>query len=239
MSREVALFATCLADQVAPAVAHATVTVLERAGCRVRFDPRQTCCGQPACNAGYVDEAKAVARHLLAVFDHDLPVVAPSGSCVTMLHRWPGLFAAEPELRARAERLAARSFELSAFLVRELGVTDVGARLPARVGWHDACHGRRELGVHAEPRALLRAVRDLEFVELPAADACCGFGGTFAVAFPELSTAIADHKLQAIAGARLDVLAAADVSCLLQLGGRLERQGSPVRTLHLAEVLAS
>lgn len=239
MTRTVALFATCLADQAWPEVVHATVTVLERTGCRVVFDARQTCCAQPAWNSGFHRQARGVAQRQLDVFDDADAVVAPSGSCIAMLHRYPDLFRDDAGLRARAERLAARSFELSAFLVRELRVTDVGARLRARVGWHDACHGLRELGLRDEPRALLRAVRDLEFVELPAADACCGFGGTFAVKFPELSTAMADHKLAAIAGAGLDVLAAADGSCLMQLGGRLQRQGSPVRTMHFAEILAS
>lgn len=239
MTRRVALFATCLADQVWPEVAEATVAVLERAGCTVTFDAAQTCCGQPAFNSGFQADARRVARHFVEVFERADAIVAPSGSCVAMVHRLPDLLRAEPEWRERAERVAHRTFELAAFLVRELGVTDVGARLVARVAWHDACHGLRELGLRGEPRALLRAVRGLELVELATAEACCGFGGTFAVKFPELSTAMLDHKLAELDPQRVDVLASLDGSCLMQIRGRLQRLGSPVRTLHLAEILAS
>lgn len=239
MTRKVALFATCLADQLWPEVAHATATVLERAGCTVTFDPRQTCCAQPAFNSGYWQEAKAVARQFLTVFDGADAVVAPSGSCTAMVHRYRDLFRDEPEWRARAERVAHKTFELSAFLVRELRVTDFGASLPARVAWHDACHGLRELGLHDEPRALLRAVKGLQLVDLRTGEACCGFGGTFAVKFSELSTAMLDHKLSALDAQQVDVLSAVDSSCLMQIRGRLRRQGSRVRAMHLAEILAS
>ncbi|MCB9876314.1 MAG: (Fe-S)-binding protein [Planctomycetes bacterium] len=238
-SRDVALFATCLGDQLFPGVVEATVTVLERAGCAVRFDPRQTCCGQPAFNSGYWREARQVARHFLDVFERADAVVAPSGSCVAMLHRFPQLFADEPDVAARAAALAHKTFELSSFLVRELGVTDLGARFDARVGWHDACHGLRELGVRDEPRTLLAAVQGLELVELRTRESCCGFGGTFSVKLPEVSTAMLDHKLDEVMEAPIDVLAAIDGSCLMQLHGRLERRGARVRTMHLAEVLAS
>ncbi len=239
MTRTVALFATCLGDQLWPEVVHATVAVLERAGCRVTFDPAQTCCGQPAFNSGFQHDARSVARHFVEVFERADAVVAPSGSCVAMVHRYPELFRAEPAWHERAERLAHKTFELSAFLVRELRVTDVGARLAARVAWHDACHGLRELGVKDEPRALLRAVQGLELVDLRTGEACCGFGGTFSVKFPELSTAMLDHKLSALDQERVDVLSAVDSSCLMQIRGRLQRQGSRVRVLHLAEILAS
>lgn len=247
MSR-VSLFATCLADQCWPEVLHATVAVLERAGCAVDFDPRQTCCGQPAFNSGHAAEARAIARHFVEVFERAEAVVAPSGSCTAMVHRFSALFADEPDWRRRAEALAHRTFELSAFLVRRLGVTDLGARFPHRVAWHDACHGLRELRVRDEPRRLLRAVAGLELVELATGEACCGFGGTFSVKFPELSTAMADHKLAALgasdgAGAVGEggalVLASIDSSCLMQLRGRLQRQGRDVAVLHLAEILAS
>lgn len=238
MTREVALFATCLGDQFWPEVVHATAAVLGRAGCRVAFDPAQTCCGQPAFNSGCHGDARTVARRFVQVFERAEAIVAPSGSCVAMVHRYPALFAGEPQWRARAEHVAQRTFELSAFLVRELRVTDLGAVLPARVAWHDACHGLRELGLRAEPRALLRAVRGLELVELRTAEACCGFGGTFAVKFPELSTAMLDHKLAELERQPVDVLSAVDSSCLMQLRGRLLRRGSRVRVLHLAEILA-
>ncbi len=143
MRRKVALFATCLGDQFWPEVVHATATVLERAGCTVTFDPAQTCCGQPAFNSGFQADARSVARHFVEVFERADAVVAPSGSCVAMVHRYPELFRDEPAWRARAEHVAHKTFELSAFLVRELRVTELGARLAARVAWHDACHGLR------------------------------------------------------------------------------------------------
>ena len=239
MTRRVALFATCLADQLWPEVAQATVSVLERAGCTVTFDPAQTCCGQPAFNSGFQVDARTVAKHFLDVFERAEAIVAPSGSCIAMVHRYPALFAEEPAWQARAKHVAERTFELSSFLVRELGVTDVGARMTAKVAWHDACHGLRELGVRDEPRALLRAVRGLELVELQTSEACCGFGGTFSVKFPELSTAMLDHKLKDLAAHPVDVLSAVDSSCLMQIRGRLQRQGSKVRAMHLAEILAS
>ncbi len=238
MKRRVSLFATCLADQFWPEVLHATVAVLERVGCEVIFDPRQTCCGQPAFNSGFDRDARTVARHFLDVFDDAETVVAPSGSCTAMVHRFPSLFADDPPLHQRASSLARRTFELSAFLVRELGVTDLGARFPHRVAWHDACHGLRELHLRDEPRRLLAAVQGLQLVELRTGEACCGFGGTFSVKFPELSTAMADHKLAALGG-DVDVLSSLDASCLMQLRGRLQRQGRSVRVLHLAEILSS
>lgn len=239
MTRRVALFATCLGDQLWPEVVHATAAVLGRAGCAVTFDPAQTCCGQPAFNSGFQGEARKVARHFVEVFERADAIVAPSGSCTAMVHRYPQLFADEPAWKARAEAVAHKTFELSAFLVRELRVTELGAQLRARVAWHDACHGLRELGLHAEPRALLAKVQGLELVELPTGETCCGFGGTFAVKFPELSTAMLEHRLRGVDGQRVDVLSAVDSSCLMQIRGRLQRLGSPVRVLHLAEILAS
>jgi L-lactate dehydrogenase complex protein LldE len=238
MKRRVGLFVTCLVDQLRPEVGLATAAVLERAGCEVVFDARQTCCAQPAFNSGFRDEARGVARHFVEVFEGAEAVVVPSGSCTAMVHRLPELFEGEPGWRARAERVAARTHELAGYLVRELGVTDLGARFEGRVAWHDACHGLRELGLRSEPRALLDHVRGLERVEMKGAEFCCGFGGTFAVKFPELSTAILDHKLAQLAEARVDAVASLDASCLLQIAGRLARAGSSVRTLHLSEILA-
>jgi L-lactate dehydrogenase complex protein LldE len=238
-SRNVSLFATCLGDQLSPDAVHATVTVLERAGCQVTFDPRQTCCGQPAFNSGFWQEAREVARHFLDVFKDAEVIVAPSGSCTAMVHRFVDLFRDDAELLPRAEAMAHKTFELSSCLVRELGVTNLGARLDARVGWHDACHGLRELRIKQEPRQLLAQVQGLELVELKTCESCCGFGGTFSVKMPEVSTAMLDHKLDELQMTPIDVLAAVDSSCLMQIRGRLERRGSPVRTMHLAEILAS
>ena len=235
----VALFVSCLVDQVWPEVGRATVEVLEQAGCDVDFDPRQTCCSQPAFNSGHRGEARVVASHFLEVFRDAEAIVVPSGSCTAMIRHLPELFGEGDARRPVAQRVAERVWELGAFLVRRLGVSDLGARFPGRVAWHDACHGLRELGLRDEPRELLRNVRDLELVELEAADSCCGFGGTFSVKYPEISTAILDRKLEELPDRGVDALVSGDVSCLTQIGGRLERTGSPVRTLHLAQVLAA
>jgi len=238
---KVALFATCLVDQLWPTVGEATVEVLRRAGCEVTFDSRQTCCGQPAYNTGYRDEARAVGGALVDLYDQDPAdaIVLPSGSCAAMVKHLPELFDQDDPRRAKAESVAARTFELAALLVRELGVTDLGACFEGRVTWHDACHGLRELDLCDEPRALLRAVAGLELVEAKGCDTCCGFGGTFSVKHPELSVAMVDWKLQHVEQAGVDAVVSSDVSCLMQLGGRLQERGAAVQTLHLAEVLAA
>lgn len=236
---DVQLLVTCLADQLAPQVGEAVVTVLEGLGHTVRFPAAQTCCGQPAFNDGFTADAAALAARTVAIFDDPAPVVVPSGSCATMVRRfYPALLAKTPHAAAAAA-LAARTFELSELLVDVLDVTDVGARLEARVTYHDACHLLRELGIHAQPRRLLASVRGLTFVEMPHSDHCCGFGGAFAVKFPEVSTAILDAKLAGLAATNADVVVACDTGCLMQLAGGLARRGSAMRTMHLAEVLAA
>jgi L-lactate dehydrogenase complex protein LldE len=237
----VGLFVTCLVDQLWSSVGTSTVEVLTRIGCRVEFDNRQTCCGQPAFNTGYRDEARRVAQRFIELCEDSEAesFVSPSGSCTAMVHHYPALFPDDDKWRARAEAVVARTFELSSFLVRVLRIEDVGARFRGRVTWHDACHGLRELGVHSEPRRLISNVRETEFVELENADACCGFGGTFSVKYPEISTAILDQKIEAINRAGVDAVVAGDASCLMQIGGRLSRTGSKVRPMHLAELLAS
>jgi L-lactate dehydrogenase complex protein LldE len=238
---KVGLFVTCLVDQLWSSVGTSTVEVLRRAGCEVEFDERQTCCSQPAFNTGYRTEARRVAERFIELCEEsDVKyIVSPSGSCTAMVHHYEGLFSDDEKWRARAQAVAARTFELSSFLVRELKLTDVGARFKGRVTWHDACHGLRELGVHNEPRALIRQIRDAEFIELENADACCGFGGTFSVKYPEISAAILDQKIEAIERAGVDAVVAGDASCLMQIGGRLSRIGSKARVMHLAELLAS
>jgi L-lactate dehydrogenase complex protein LldE len=237
----VSLFITCLVDQFWPAVGVGAVEVLRRAGCEVVFDERQTCCGQPAFNTGYRTEARRLARRFIEVFEDGGAdyVVSPSGSCTAMAHHFHELFADDESWRMRAEALAAHTYEFGAFLVGVLGVDDVGASFKGRVTWHDACHGLRDLGVREEPRRLLRKVRGAEFVELPNADACCGFGGTFSVKYPEISVAILDNKIDAIERAGVRAVVSGDASCLMQIGGRLTRNNSSVRTMHLAELLAS
>jgi L-lactate dehydrogenase complex protein LldE len=235
---DVQLLITCLADQLAPEVGEATVRLLERLGHRVRFPEAQTCCGQPAFNDGFPDDAAVLAARTVDVFASPDPVVVPSGSCATMVrHFYPGLLAHSAYAEA-ARALAARTFELSEFVVRVLRRTDVGARFSARVTYHDSCHLLRELGVRDEPRRLLGAVGGLELVEMGYAEHCCGFGGAFAVKFPEVSSAILDAKVQRIVATGADAVVANDTGCLLQLAGGLRRHGAAVRTLHLAQILA-
>jgi L-lactate dehydrogenase complex protein LldE len=237
----VSLLVTCLVDQLWPSAGVGAAAVLARVGCDVHFDDRQTCCGQPAFNTGYRNDARVVARRTIEVLEAepDRAVVCPSGSCTAMVRHYPELFEGDEDWQRRARSLAARTYELSEFLVNVLGVDDVGASFEGRVTWHDACHALRELRVREEPRRLLRSVRGATFVELPEADACCGFGGTFSVKYPEISVAILDRKIDAIERAGVDVVVSADASCLMQIGGRLSRVGSGVRTMHLAELLAS
>lgn len=236
----VALFVTCLADQMWSSIGTSTVEVLRRVGCTVEFDERQTCCGQPAFNTGYRSEARQVAERFIELSEESKAeaIVSPSGSCTAMVHHYNALFPEDEQWRRRAQAVASRTFELSSFLVRVLKIEDVGGRFAGRVTWHDACHGLRDLGVHDEPRRLISHVRDVELVELENADACCGFGGTFSVKYPEISTAILDQKIEAIERAGVDAVISGDASCLMQIGGRLSRNDSKVRVMHLAELLA-
>jgi L-lactate dehydrogenase complex protein LldE len=238
---KVGLFVTCIVDQMWSSVGTATVEVLRRAGCEIEFDERQTCCGQPAFNTGYRAEARRVAEHFIELCEQSAAefIVSPSGSCTAMVHHYDTLFPNDARWRTRAQAVALRTVELSSFLVRILKITDVGARFKGKVTWHDACHGLRELRLHDEPRALIRNVREAELIELENADACCGFGGTFSVKYPEISTAILDQKIEAIEAAGVDRVVSGDASCLMQIGGRLSRIGSKVQVMHLAELLAS
>ena len=238
---KVSLFVTCLVDQLWASVGTSSVEVLRRVGCEVEFDDRQTCCAQPAFNTGYRDEARAVAKRFIQLFEESSAdaIVSPSGSCTAMVHHYPELFAEDPEWLKRAKAIAERTHELSSFLVRVLKMEDVGAAWQGRVTWHDACHGLRDLNVKSEPRCLISNVRGAEFVELDNADSCCGFGGTFSVKYPEISLAILDQKIEAIERAEVNAVVSGDASCLMQIGGRLSRKGSKVRVMHLAELLAS
>ena len=237
----VGLFVTCLVDQMWSSIGTSTVEVLRRAGCTVEFDERQTCCGQTAFNTGYRAESRCLAQRFIELCEDSgaEAIVSPSGSCTAMVHHYAALFPDDEKWRKRAQAIAGRTFELSSFLVRELKIEDLGARFAGRVTWHDACHGLRDLNVHDEPRRLIRHVRGTEFVELDNADACCGFGGTFSVKYPEISAAILDQKIEAIERAGVDAVVSGDASCLMQIGGRLSRIGSKVRVMHLAELLAS
>lgn len=242
----VGLFVTCLVDQFRPGTAEATVAILEEAGCEVVVDPGQTCCGQPAFNAGLQGDATPVCRRtidrLAAQLDDGCElIVSPSGSCVAMFRHAVELLSRGGDDRGAetAARVAGASMELSSFLVRRLDRIDLGARWPGRAAWHDACHGLRELGIRDEPRRLLAAVEGLELVEARTCDRCCGFGGTFSVDLPGVSTAMADDKIDELETLGIDAVVSGDASCLMQLEGRLEARGSRIRAVHLAEILAA
>lgn len=240
MGRQVSLFVTCMVDQLFPQIGMAMASVLEGLGFQVDFPEAQTCCGQPAFNSGYRAEARQVARYFLDVFEASEAVVVPSGSCTAMItHHFAELFGEDPAARQRAENLARRVWEFSAFLTEVAGVEDVGARLEDVATFHDGCHALRELGIHSAPRRLLAHVRGLELREMQPAAECCGFGGTFAVKFAELSGAMARAKIDAITRSGARTVISLDPSCLMQIQGALSRAGLKIRTMHLAEVLAS
>jgi L-lactate dehydrogenase complex protein LldE len=238
----IALFVTCLADTMFPAAAKATVLLLERLGHEVVFPQGQTCCGQMHVNTGYQAQAVPLVRRHVRVFDPYDVVVAPSGSCVASVrhqHAMVARQAGDVRLASRAESVAARTYELSELLVDVLGVTDVGAFFPHRVTYHPTCHSLRMLRVGDRPLRLLREVRGLDLVELPAAEQCCGFGGTFAVKNADTSTAMLADKMRHVLATGAEVCAAGDSSCLMHIGGGLSRLRTGVRTVHLAEILAS
>jgi L-lactate dehydrogenase complex protein LldE len=238
----VAVMATCLGDAMFPEAPRSTVRLLRRLGVEVEVPEAQTCCGQPMVNTGYLDEAvPAVRRYVEAFEDYDA-VVVPSGSCagsVRHQHAVVARRAGGDDLLEAVGRTASRTFELSEFLVDVLGVTDVGASFPHRVTYHPTCHSLRMLRVGDRPRRLLEAVRGIDLVDLPEAHECCGFGGTFAVKNPDVSVAMGADKARHVRETGAEVLVAGDASCLMHIGGLLSRQRAGVRTMHLAEVLAS
>ncbi len=235
----VSLMITCLGDALFPDVGVATVKLLRRLGVRVDFPASQTCCGQPHFNSGFHDHARTVARHTITTFAGSPLVVTPSGSCAAMVkHEYPELFHDDAAWHDRAVELAARTHELSDFLVNVLAVEDVGARFDGRVTYHMACH-LRGLGVRDEPVRLIRRVRGLHFVPLERYDECCGFGGSFAVRYPAISGSMVRDKAGFIERAGVDAVVATDAGCLMNIGGCLHRRGCRVRILHLAELLAA
>lgn len=237
----IALFVTCLVDAVYPQVGRATVALLERLGHRVVFPAAQTCCGQMHVNTGYQREAVPLVRHHVETFEPYDVIVAPSGSCVGSVrhqHATVAREAGDGALAARAEAVAARTHELSELLVDVLGLEDVGAYYPHRVTYHPTCHSLRLLRVGDKPLRLLRHVRGMTLLELPEADQCCGFGGTFAVKNPDTSTAMLADKMRHVLSTGAEVAAAGDSSCLMHIGGGLSRLRSGTRPVHLAEILA-
>ena len=234
----VGLFVTCLVDLMRPSVGFAAVKLLEDAGCKV-FVPEQTCCGQPAYNSGDRADAKAIARQTMRAFAGCDYIVAPSGSCGGMLAKhYPELFADEPDASREAVAFGAKCRELVSFLTDTLGVTRVEARYDGVATYHDSCSGLRELGIREQPRKLLASVEGLKLVELEDSDVCCGFGGTFAVKYGELSGAIVAKKTAKIVATGADTLLAGDLGCLMNMAGRLSREGSAIRVRHVVEVLA-
>ena len=240
MAQSVSLFVTCLVDQLFPRIGMDMAAVLERAGYRCEFREAQTCCGQPAFNAGFTSEAREVARHFLRVFEDAEYIVVPSGSCCSMVrHHFADLFVENDPEKQAVRRLEGRVFEFSDFLVSVAGVEDFGSRFEGVVTYHDSCHALREMRIKEQPRRLLAGVRGLELREMEPGEECCGFGGTFSVKLGELSSDMLDGKIKAIRATGADAVVSIDPSCLMQIRGGLSRRGLPIQTLHLAEVLAS
>jgi L-lactate dehydrogenase complex protein LldE len=236
--KRVGLFVTCLVDLIRPSVGFATAKLLADAGCVVEV-PRQSCCGQPAFNSGDRATAQDIARQVITAFaPHDY-VVAPSGSCAGMIKaHYPELFHGDPNWQPRADALAEKTYELTSFLVDVCGVDKVAARLDATATYHDSCSGLRELGVHDQPRRLLATVAGLQLAEMRDANVCCGFGGTFCVKYPDISNAIVAKKAAAITATGASLLLAGDLGCLMNMAGKLQRDGATIEVRHVAEVLA-
>jgi L-lactate dehydrogenase complex protein LldE len=234
----VGLFVTCLVDLIRPSVGFAAVKLLQNAGCTVEV-PLQTCCGQPAYNSGDRATAQALARKIIADFSDFDYIVVPSGSCAGMMVKhFPALFKDDPDYAAKADRFAAKTYELVSFLTDMLGLASVDASFLRKVTLHDSCSGLRELGIDVQPRQLLQSVRGLDLVEMEDSTVCCGFGGTFAVKYEEISSVIADKKAMNVEASGAPVLLAGDLGCLMNMAGRLARRGSKVEVRHIAEVLA-
>lgn len=230
-------YGTCLVDLFYPEAGLAGIRLLEREGVEVIYRQGQTCCGQPAFNCGYPDEARAVARAQMALFPKLIPVVVPSGSCAGMMrHQYPALFEGEPDHPA-AVALAARIFELTEFLVKVLAVRLEDRGEPVKVTWHESCHAAREMGIRGEPKSLLGQLSGVELVELQRERECCGFGGTFSVRYPEISGAMVSDKAADVAATGAKELLSGDCGCLLNISGSLEARGEPVRARHVAEFL--
>jgi L-lactate dehydrogenase complex protein LldE len=238
----ISLFITCYNDTLFPETGKSVVAVLERLGHRVEFRPAQTCCGQMHYNTGYPHDAEAMMHHFFRVFRGAETVCVPSGSCVAMMRdHFPKMVEerGDAEARRACEELLPRVYEFSELLIDKLGVTDTGARFPNRVTLHTTCHSLRSLKIGDRPVQLLRGVRDLTLIDLPDSDQCCGFGGTFAIKNADVSAAMLSDKIAAIRETQAEVVTAVDNSCLMHIGGGLSRQSVPVKTMHLAEILAS
>lgn len=237
---KVNFFVTCICDTVKSEVAKKTVLLLEELGCEILFPKKQGCCGQPSLNSGYIEQSKPAMKNLIEAFEgNDYPIVTPAGSCAAAIKKYPEYLVDEPEWALRAQKVADRLYELTQFIVNKLGVTHVGARLQGRAVYHPSCSLIRKLGVREEPIALLAAVEGLEMVSIKNQETCCGFGGTFSVKMAEISGEMVKEKVQHISDAEPDFLIGADSSCLINIGGRVSREGKPVKVMHIVDVLLS
>lgn len=239
MAQRVALFVTCLVDLMRPRIGFAAIRALEAAGCEVVVPEGQTCCGQPALNSGDRDHAAALAKQTIEALEPYEAVVVPSGSCAgTIRCHYPEIFEHDPEWLPRAQAVAARTFEIMAYLDEVLGWRPEGVSLDAKATYHDSCSGLRELGIKAQPRRLLKSIDGLSFAPLAGEETCCGFGGTFCVKYPAISNAIVGEKADAIDATGADLLLAGDLGCLMNMAGKLNRNGSKVRAYHAIELIA-
>ncbi len=234
----VGLFVTCLADMFRPEVAFASVKLLELAGFSVEVPRSQTCCGQPAFNSGDRADSAAIARQTIAAFDGYAAVVGPSGSCIGMLHHYPELFSEEDPWYARAQELKSRAFEITDFLSRHLELDKLQSRFQGKVTYHDSCSGLRELGIKQQPRELLAQLPGVELCEMEEAETCCGFGGTFCVKYPDISNRMVGNKVGNIRNSGAQTLLGGDLGCLLNMAGKLKREGVTIEARHVVEVLA-
>jgi L-lactate dehydrogenase complex protein LldE len=234
---KVTLFVQCLVDALLPEAAEGMVQVFKRLGIKVECPTEQTCCGQIAFNSGYRKEARIAAGRFIRIFEHAEAVVAPSGSCVHMVRRYPELFADDPKQLDRAKRLSEKTFEFSQFLVDVIGIEDVGASYKGKVTYHDSCHLLRGLRIKDQPRRLIKKVRGVEMIEMKDPDRCCGFGGAFSVKYGAISTAVLEEKVAQIIESGADTVVGCDPGCLINMEGMIRRKGLPIKTLHIAELL--
>ena len=234
----VSLFIQCLVDAMYPEVGVAMLKIFDKLDIPVDCPTSQTCCGQPAFNSGYRQEARVAARRFIEIFESKEVIVCPSGSCVSMVcHHYPQLFEDEPDWQSRAEAVAEKTFELTQYLVDVLGIDDLRSRYSGKITFHDSCHALRTLGIKEQPRRLIAGIADVELIEMNDPDRCCGFGGSFAVKYPEISTAMAQDKVNQIIATGADAVVGVDISCLMNIQGLLSRKNSKIKTLHIAELL--
>lgn len=236
---KVSLFITCLCDLFYSDVGKHTVEILERVGCEVDVPEAQTCCGQPAFNSGYLQESKQAMQQMIRAFENSEYVVGPSGSCVGMIKEYPKIFANDPTWKKPAAGLAAKTYELTQFLVDVLNVTDIGSQFQGKVTYHPSCHMTRILGVKEAPMILLKNIPGVELIELPMKEDCCGFGGTFAIKNSDISGEMVKEKSLHIAETEAEYLVGGDMACLMNIGGRMQREGRDVHVLHIAEILSN